>query len=334
MKADRILIPTDFSPQSHAALKLAKTFIDIYGCDVSLIHIVPLSMYFGESFEHLGLPLDLNVDVYPRILENTQERLDELAKEYIPKEYLEKAKVMVDRKPSEAIARYAKENDYDLILMSSKGGHESEWFRGSITKKVIRYSKVPVLTVDDVFVKEKLENIVSPVDLSDTSMKALPAAFELAYQFDAKLTLLHVSELYAHDGFGNLAPIPGMDEPTAYEAIMDKIEAFFADHFEGKYRLQRTGTPYEDRIVYTEGNNNKSIPIETEVLRGISAHHEITEYANEHADLLVLTTHGRTGLAHFFLGSTAGNIVEHAQVPVLTIRPDNLGAKSKKEKEE
>jgi nucleotide-binding universal stress UspA family protein len=62
------------------------------------------------------------------------------------------------------------------------------------------------------------------------------------------------------------------------------------------------------------------------VRRG-NPHDEITRYAaDEHADLIVMATHGRTGLAHVLLGSVAEKVVQHADIPVLTIKPARIKA--------
>lgn len=57
------------------------------------------------------------------------------------------------------------------------------------------------------------------------------------------------------------------------------------------------------------------------ITKGLSAHYEVTEYANEHADMIVMTTHGRSGLNHLFLGSTTERVVHATDIPVLTWRP-------------
>jgi nucleotide-binding universal stress UspA family protein len=57
------------------------------------------------------------------------------------------------------------------------------------------------------------------------------------------------------------------------------------------------------------------------VKKGFSAHTEICDYANENADLVVMSTHGRTGIARILLGSTTGIVAQHLKKPLLTVRP-------------
>jgi len=59
------------------------------------------------------------------------------------------------------------------------------------------------------------------------------------------------------------------------------------------------------------------------IKKGFSAHSEIIEYANENVDLVVMSTHGRTGIARVLLGSTTGIVAQHLEKPLLTLRPSN-----------
>jgi nucleotide-binding universal stress UspA family protein len=62
-------------------------------------------------------------------------------------------------------------------------------------------------------------------------------------------------------------------------------------------------------------------------MRRGNPHDEITRYAaDEQADMIVMATHGRTGLAHVLLGSVAEKVVQHADIPVLTIKPARIKA--------
>jgi nucleotide-binding universal stress UspA family protein len=58
------------------------------------------------------------------------------------------------------------------------------------------------------------------------------------------------------------------------------------------------------------------------ILKSVVAHHEIVDYANENADLVVMSTHGRTGLSRMLLGSTTEQVIQHLKKPQITIKPD------------
>jgi nucleotide-binding universal stress UspA family protein len=324
MKVHRILIPTDFSESSKSALKLANFFSKTYGSKIDLIHIVPFSLYMNESMDKLGLPFDMEQDLYPKVIEKAQIEIDQLASDFIMESYLGKTHVLVDRKPSKAITDFANENEYDLILMSANGAHESTFLKGSITDKVIRRAHAPVFTINNKYSSSGFERIVTAIDLSEHSLASIPLSLELALQFDASLELFYMSQLYSSDGYGFVAPSVGASNDEAEEIFIQKVEGYLEDHKKLGLTLEKTSEDFKYRFIKNDGASSLSVPVSLKVIQGISASLEITNYANEHADLLVLTTHGRTGIPRFFIGSTAGQVVNHVDVSMLTIRPDNF----------
>ena len=135
----------------------------------------------------------------------------------------------------------------------------------------------------------KLKKILVPVDFSDCSRKALRYAIPFARQFDARLILLHVVQPYPR------APQMSTVDAELIQPATDELQT-----------LRRTV--------------EKEVRSET-VLRVGNPHVEIIEAAEELGiDLIILSTHGRTGLAHVFLGSTAERVVRHAGCPVLIVR--------------
>jgi len=79
MNIKRVLIPTDLSEKSNAALASADLFIDSFDCMVDLMHVIPLSKYLGDSFDKIGVPLNMNKDVYPKLIENQRKELSAFA---------------------------------------------------------------------------------------------------------------------------------------------------------------------------------------------------------------------------------------------------------------
>ena len=66
----------------------------------------------------------------------------------------------------------------------------------------------------------------------------------------------------------------------------------------------------------------ESIDFKTIVRKSIAARHEIVDYCNDNADLVVMRTHGRTGLSRMLLGSTTEQVIQHLEKPQITIKPD------------
>lgn len=322
MKFKDILVATDFSEQSLEAVKMADNFIDIYDSTIDLIHVIPLMSYFNDSMDHLGVPFDMETELYPKAMERANEKLHEIASGYIPKEHCGQLINLVGRKISQVIAERANNGQYDLVIMSSKGGHKTSHVRGATTEKVIRYSEIPVLTLDTSVKDENINEIMVPVDGSDSSFSALIAGFEVASRLDANLNLFHIVEPYTL-GMEVLPPVVE-DNEDVYASIMQNIEKYLKEHDGTKLKLQRSGEVYKDRLVLDEGGNSRSVELISHVHKGFSSHTEIVDFAEEKMDMVVMSTHGRTGMSRILLGSTTGIVAQHLKKPLLTLRPDYL----------
>lgn len=143
----------------------------------------------------------------------------------------------------------------------------------------------------------RLKSILVPVDFSSFSSKALEYAVAFSQQFGAGLVLLHVVEPMVYPE--NYMTIP---------SVTDDINGSLLKAAEEKLAAQRKRIDVAvDRV-----------KVETRLGR---PYVEITEAADElGADLIILGTHGHTGLKHVLLGSTAERVVRHAPCPVLTVR--------------
>lgn len=321
MKVQRVLIPTDLSETSNAALDSIDSFIEKFDCVVDIMHVIPLSRYLNDSFDRLGIPLNMEKEVYPKLIENTREELNNFAVKHISNEkHRGEVLISIDRKPSDSILEQASKKDYDLIMMSSKGSHEGEFFHGSATDKVIRHARIPVLTLEEVTSADKIHNIVVPCDFSDLSLAAIPFAFDLAVQFGAKLELLHVIELYAADIQGIEPTVTGIDDAEVYRGITGQIRTYFDKYSEASFTYSEAGENHHGILTRELAGTKESIDLKTVIVKGVAAHHEIIDHANKNADLLVMSTHGRSGLSRMLIGSTTEQVVQHLKKPQVTIK--------------
>lgn len=324
---EKILVPTDFSKSAETAYQCAQEIAEKYGARVDFMHVIPTLKYFSDSISELGMPLDLNEDVYPTIQKETAHKLTEIMNDYLPESNRGDTIVQIDRKPSRAITEMGRSGDYDLIVMAAKGKHDTEMLRGSTTEKVIRNAEIPVFTVDARFASEKVKRILLPTDGSETSFAALPLAITLAATYDAGITLFYVSELHGNTLEYELKYPEKPEDINIYESILDVMNNYLkktADNIS----IQRDPEDFQDRLVITEDASSRSVALRTVVVKGFSVHQAIEENAEEYADLVVMATHGHTGLTHFVLGSTTEKVAQYLQMPVVTIKP----SKSKKEK--
>lgn len=143
--------------------------------------------------------------------------------------------------------------------------------------------------------KLKLSSILVPIDFSSESKKALRYAVPFAEQFGAKLTLLHVVEPVATPDF---VTFPLMMEN-------DRIVAACRAKLATLVKQQKLDPKFVEKTLVRVGQ----------------PFHEISEAARTlKIDLIVISTHGYTGLKHALMGSTAERVVRHAPCPVLVVR--------------
>ena len=149
--------------------------------------------------------------------------------------------------------------------------------------------------------KPTITRILVPTDFSATSDAALDFAKMIAQTMGASLHLVHVFEdPFVTGAFAaeTYVPMP----PATREALITDATA----------RLAHRLTP-DERVLFNAT---------TEIITGVSAP-TIVEYARDtNADLIVMGTHGRTGMAHLLLGSVAERVVRLSPCPVLTVHKD------------
>lgn len=158
----------------------------------------------------------------------------------------------------------------------------------------------------------KMKNIVVTTDLSVASYSAMDYAAWLAEKEKGTVTLLYCVD--------NLPQVAYHTVDLTFDKFRDEVLLFEKKRLEEfAARFQRN---FNDvlSIVMTEGY----------------APHEIVKFANEqHADIIVMSTHGRTGIQHVVLGSVAERVVRTAHCPVLTVKsiiPKSAAGKKKSRK--
>jgi nucleotide-binding universal stress UspA family protein len=142
----------------------------------------------------------------------------------------------------------------------------------------------------------EIHHILAPTDFSEAATETVTAAFELAQTFGAKLSLLHVIEVPVY-AMEVALPLADLEQDARRELARLLPEAETA-HV-AVTRLVELGVPAQ-KIVDTA--------------------------TAEQVDLIVMATHGRTGLGHLILGSVAERVVRLAPCAVLTIRPSGATA--------
>jgi nucleotide-binding universal stress UspA family protein len=144
--------------------------------------------------------------------------------------------------------------------------------------------------------KVAINNILTPVDFSDPGIKALTYAAQMANLFDATILLAYVIE-----------PVPMPAELSMGAAYDPDIE---------DRALERLALISDTHFA----DCHRETPI---ILHGHAGTELVKCAANQSIDLIVLGTHGYSGIKHLLMGSTAEYIVRSAPCPVLTIRHED-----------
>ncbi len=168
----------------------------------------------------------------------------------------------------------------EMIIMGTHGMNGiQEKFIGTNAEKIVRGARIPVLTIKDNVKNPKIDTIVFATDFSKEAEYVLAAISKIAGLFKARLVLTKV--------------ITAGNFETTFETDR-QIEQFRA---KSKVYSYSAGVYYAD-------SKEEGIRLAAE---------------KSSADIIALGTHGRHGLAHFFRGSIAEDVVSHASLPVLTL---------------
>ena len=213
---------------------------------------------------------------------------------------------------AEEIIDYAEKNDVDLIVMATHGySGVRRWALGSIADKVVRRTSKPVLLIrakdarPAVGEKDLCTRAVVPLDGSILAEVALPYVKELvsplAPPSKAEISLLHV-----------ISP-PQVGAAVAIGETPHEIDD------EGLRRIKNQARDYLDQVGRPLWG--KGVVVRSEVRVGKAAD-EIIKFANKvGAGVVIMSTHGRSGLDRLVLGSVTNRVLRGANIPVMLVRP-------------
>lgn len=145
----------------------------------------------------------------------------------------------------------------------------------------------------------RIRRILHPTDFSPASQAALARALELCRASRAQLLIVHV--------FSPVIPVAG----EAYYALPQAYERMLAD-------IRADGQRGLDRVVARA--KKAGVRVKGLLFEGIPHDRIVRAAKSTRADLVVMGTHGRTGLARFFIGSVAARVIALAPCPVMTVR--------------
>jgi nucleotide-binding universal stress UspA family protein len=297
-----ILVPTDFSKYADNAIRYAEALAKASGGKVHFAHVIDQRIMDLSTVEGVYVS-QADVQQSMKALEdNADKRMGQLVTK--AKAFGLQAEGHVCKgRPVDELVRLGNETAADLVVIATHG--RSGFDRlvlGSTCERLIRQSTIPVMSVKhpehEVSTGEgtlRVDRILCPCDFSEFSHKAVPHAVELCKQFNATLVLMHV-----------------VDTWLDYPEFMPTVELQNSPHLAEKAK----------ESLEEVANGISGIRTEVKVESGIP-HRVLSETIDkDNIDLVVMTTHGRSGIPHFLLGSVAEKVARLAHCPVLTIRPE------------
>tara|TARA_R100001377_G_scaffold85078_2_gene70208 strand:+ start:80 stop:910 length:831 start_codon:yes stop_codon:yes gene_type:complete len=273
----KIIVPIDFSEYSEYALETAAILAKKNNSEILALHMLELSeaILTKDSSDQMESLFFMKL---------AEKRFTE----FLDKPYLEGIQVtpiVKHFKVFTEVNEVAKENQADLVIMGSQGSSGiKEFFVGSNTEKVVRYSEIPVLVIKHNPILTEFDTVVFASDFSDDAVSAYLKAKTMCDTLKANMHLVYVN-------------LPGENFKSTAE--MEGKIVTFLKKAEGDLDSLSKVTYVSD---YT-------------VEQGIS------NFANLiGADLVAIATHGRKGIAHFFEGSISEDVANHSTLPVMTFK--------------
>ena len=294
----QILFPTDFSRCAEEAFEHALLWAREFGAKLHLVHArVHGDDDVDDPVHHFPDPEELK----QRLADTSRVELKRL-KESRPVGDVD-IEIAQPRgiAPAPVILEYAADQDIDVIVLGTHGRRGLRHLvLGSVATEVVRRSPCPVITVrlsDEAPTVRWPQRILVPVDFSEPSDVGVSHAKGLVQASEIRVDMLHVVEV---------PRIPDVYGMTEYAAAGNLQEV------EGRAEETLQGLAAE------LGGPDK---VSCHVRQGHPAH-EIVEFAERtRTDMIVIATHGLTGLRRLLMGSVAEQVVARASCPVMTVKP-------------
>ncbi len=294
----RILVPLDGSATAEAVLPYAEAFAAGFKTSVELMSVIDI----GAMTTHLAADKVHNLDAIIATEEkNSASYLEKVAKIFsrFPTECR-----IVRGKPAETILETTRKDRDTLIAMATHGrSGVKRWLLGSVAEKVLRGTTNPLFLVRAGAAKTSpqriINSIVVPLDGSSLAERILPTVSNWAQALDVEVTLIRAFEFPASAYYSSEDYLPD------YDKFREEARGEAADYLKEK----------EDFLV-REGVRTVS----TVTIEGPAAD-EIMSYAQTAPRAVIaMSTHGRSGVRRWILGSVTEKVVRHGDDPVLVVR--------------
>lgn len=282
-----LLIPVDFNEQSLIALEQSYNLARLLQTELVLLYVHEERDFLNSLFSG---------EQKQQITNDINHRLEEIASEVSKKTGLRVMPVVKRGKVHSAILETAEQFNSRFILMGTNDAlTETEKYGmiGSNTSKVIRQSKIPVITFNTKTHFDGCRSILLPLDLTKDTRQKVTHAIKMARLFGSTIQVISV--------------LWDADSKSIQQQL--KAQLFQAQNF-----IQEAGIKCKATLLETGSSTQDLVPA-------------ILNYSRdqEDIDLIMIMTQQENRLVEFFIGSAAQQIIRESTIPVMSIIPKDLG---------
>lgn len=299
-----VLVPLDGSETGERALPWAKAVAGT-SAGIVLMEVTPVASTVRSIG---GQVIGTAETIQEGYRQMAQTQLDDAVAKWFPGGARVSTEIATGD-PTEQILAVAAEKNADLIVMSSHGrGAIGRFVSGSVADRIVRHAPVPVMIVGpegEIETGAKISRIIAPIQDSDLSRAALPVAEALSRSTGAPITVINVivptsdvSAIYP----GMVGTIP----PSAFDLAQDRMAA--------------DANALVDKVV--TALNASGVKATGEIYEGGAANSIIS--ALQPGDVIVLSSHARSGLARWVIGSTSMKLIRNGQAPVVIVTRESI----------
>jgi nucleotide-binding universal stress UspA family protein len=290
----RILYATDLSPTSEAAWNEARRLGRLFDAEIVVVHAVAPPLVLPQEGY---FPAQLYDEMAEAVRRRAQEGLDRLLAG-VAGSGLKVRIRLVDGSPAQCILEAVTAESADLLVVGTHGRRGLQRaLLGSVADRLVRQAPCPVLTVPPLaggVTHEAIRRICFATDFSPSSRAAWPWAVALAQAANAEVDLVHVTFEPVADR--HLSP----DSIARMVRALDEQGPHDVERF-----LERSELP-RDRI-------------RVHLTHGVAGEQIVHQARERAADIIVMGTHGWSGVVRWMLGSVASHVIQMATCPVLTV---------------
>jgi nucleotide-binding universal stress UspA family protein len=286
----RIMVPLDGSQLAEQALPLARVLASTFKAELLLATAV------GSPDHYVN---EVNAGVLAEAGRLVSEQYLTTKEQQLADEGFHVRSAVAEARPHMAISSLCDRERVDLIVMTTHGrSGVTRWTMGSVADKVLRTTSTPVILIHPTAhgaPPSAIERIVVALDGSELAEAVLPLAQRMAKAMKANVHLVR--------------------------AVVPPAVIFGAEYLPGTLPvledIESEARQYVEAVAGTL--KSSGLTTTTEVRAGIPAEVILAE-ASQPGDLVVISTHGRSGVDRWFLGSVADAVVRHGDIPVLVVR--------------